>query len=98
MTALQRTVGSISNVEQIVRAVGDKLYLRKDGIPDRSISPTEFASLLSSDDFRNGIVGGAGWGFYKDENGRWVLEVDRANIRQEMQVNSLVARSKHAEA
>ncbi len=91
VTALQRTVGSISNVEQIVRAVGDKLYLRKDGIPDRSISPTEFASLLSSDDFRNGIVGGAGWGFYKDENGRWVLEVDRANIRQEMQVNSLVA-------
>lgn len=90
ISALQRQVGSISNVEQIVRAVGDRLYLRKDGISDRSLSPTQFFSLLTSGDFRAGMIGGAGWGFYKDENGNWVLEADRVNVRQEMQVNTLV--------
>ena len=90
ISALQRQIGSISNVEQIVRAVGDKLYLRKDGISDRSLSPTQFFSLLTSGDFRSGIIGGAGWGFFKDENGNWVLEADRVNVRQEMQVNTLV--------
>lgn len=88
--ALQRQVGSMSNVEQIVRAVGDKLYLRKDGISDRSLSPTQFFSLLTSGGFRAGIVGGAGWGFYKDENGNWVLETDRIKARQDLEVNNLV--------
>ncbi len=88
--ALQRQVGSISNIQQVVRAVGDKLYLRKDGIADRSMSPTEFASLLTSSGFRSGIVGGQGWGFYRDESGKWVLETDRVNVRQDMQVNNLV--------
>lgn len=90
ISVLQRQLGSISNVEQIVRAVGDKLYLRKDGFPDRSMSPSEFASLLTSLGFRSGIVGGAGWGFFKDDNDNWVLEVDRINVRHEMQVNNLV--------
>lgn len=90
ISALQRQVGSRSNVEQIVRAVGDRLYLRKDGISDRSLSPTQFFSLLTSGDFRSGIIGGAGWGFFKDENENWVLEADRVNVRQEMQVNTLV--------
>lgn len=90
ISALQRQVGAISNIEQIVRAVGDRLYLRKDGISDRSLSPTQFFSLLTSGNFRAGLVGGAGWGFYKDENGNWVLEADRVNVRQEMSVNTLV--------
>lgn len=90
ISALQRQIGSISNVEQIVRAVGDRLYLRKDGISDRSLSPTQFFSLLTSSDFRNGILGGRGWGFFKDPNGNWVLETDRINVRQEMQVTTLV--------
>lgn len=88
--AISKQLGSISNVEQIVRTVGDKLYLRKDGLPDRSMSPTEFASLVTSLGFRNGIVGGAGWGFFKDESGSWVLETDKINVRQDMQVNNLV--------
>lgn len=90
ISALQRQVGAISNVEQIVRAVGDKLYLRKDGISDRSLSPTQFFSLLTSGDFRAGLIGGVGWGFFKDENGEWVLEVPRLNVRHEMSVNTLV--------
>ncbi len=90
ISALQKQVGSISDIEQIVRAVGDKLYLRKDGISDRSLSPTQFFSLLTSGGFRAGIVGGAGWGFYKDENGNWVLETDRIKARQDLEVNNLV--------
>lgn len=90
VSALARQVGSISNIEQIVRAVGDKLYLRKDGIPDRSMSPTEFVSLLTSLGFRSGMIGGTGWGIYKDENGRWVIEADRFMARQDLEVNTLV--------
>ncbi len=90
VSALQRQFGSISSLESIVRAVGDRIYLRKDGVPDRSLSPTEYASLLTSLGFRNGIVGGTGWGFFQDENGNWVLETDNINVRQKMQVNTLV--------
>lgn len=90
ISAMQRLLGSISNVEQIVRGVGDRLYMRKDGIPEISYSPTRFFSLLTSGNFRAGIIGGAGWGFFKDENGNWVLEADRVNVRGEMQVNTLV--------
>lgn len=90
ITALQRQVGSISNIEQIVRAVGDRLYLRKDGIADRSLSPTQFFSLLTGGDFRSGLIGGSGWGFYKDANGDWVLEADRVSVRKDMTVNTLV--------
>lgn len=90
VSAISRQLGAISNVEQIVRAVGDRLYLRKDGLPDRSMSPTEYASLLTSLGFRSGIAGGKGWGFFKDDNGYWVLETDRINVRQDMQVNNLV--------
>lgn len=90
VSSLSKVVGSISNVEQIVRMVGDSLYLRKDGFSDRSMSPTEFHSLITSGGFRSGIVGGQGWGFFKDANGNWVLETDRLNVRQDMTVNNLV--------
>jgi hypothetical protein len=90
VSALASKVGNLSNVEQIVRLVGDKLYLRKDGIADRSVSPTAFSNLVSALNFRQGAIGGYGWGFYKDDNGNWVIEADKAVLRQELQVNSLV--------
>lgn len=90
ISALQYQLGSLSNIEQLVRIIGDALYLRKDGISDRSYSPTQFASLLTSVDFRKGIVGGNGWGVYRDDNGNVVIETDKLNVRQEMQVNNLV--------
>lgn len=90
--AIYRQLGSTSfaNIQQIVRQVGDKIYLRKDGLTDRSLSPTYFASIVASLGFRQGLVGGKGYGFFTDENGRWVLELDRLNVREEMQVNTLV--------
>lgn len=90
VSAIQRQLGSTSNIEQIVTNVCDRRYLRKDGLSDRSQSPTQFYSLLTSGDFRGGIVGGAGWGFYKDENGNWVCEADRFNARQSFQANNFV--------
>ena len=90
VSALQRQIGSISNVEQIVRAVCDKLYLRKDGFADRSMSPTEFLSLVTSADFRSGIIGGAGWGIYRDSDGSWVVEADRLKARNDLEVNNLI--------
>lgn len=90
VSALTKQIGAMSNVEQVVRAVGDKLYLRKDGISDRSMSPTEFFSKVTGRDFRSGIVGGASWGIYQDANGNWVVEADRFKARQDFEVNNLV--------
>ena len=90
ISILQQQVGSLSNIQQIVRGVCDRLYLRKDGIEDVSLSPTKFANLITGSKFRQGSIGGADWGFYRDANGRAVLEVDRAIIRDELLVNSLI--------
>lgn len=89
ISALSKQIGAMSNVEQVVRAIGDKLYLRKDGIADRSMSPTEFFSLVNGRNFRSGIVGGASWGIYQDANGNWVIEADRFKARQDFEVNNL---------
>ncbi|MCM1250263.1 MAG: hypothetical protein NC209_03840 [Alistipes sp.] len=95
VSAIQKQLGSTSNIKQIVRAVGDNIYLRKDGIADRSMSPTDFFSPVklfsqtTSGEFRAGIIGGAGWGLFQDSNGNWIFETDRINVRQDMQVNNL---------
>lgn len=90
INSLTKQVGAMSNVEQVVRAVGDKLYLRKDGISDLSFSPTQFDSLVTSKDFRIGGLGGVGWGIYRDGNGSAILEIDKAVIRQSLEVTELV--------
>lgn len=87
--ALQRQIGAIGSMQQVIRAVCDRIYLRKDGFTERSMSPTEFASLLTSTNFRAGMIGGRGWGFYRDANGRWVLEIDHIKLRQDLEVNTL---------
>lgn len=88
--ALTKQFGALSNIEQAIRVIGDKLYLRKDGFSDISLSPTQFVSLVTSLNFRQGLIGGQGWGFFKDAQDNWSLEVDRLNVRQQMQVNELV--------
>ncbi len=90
VSSLQRQLGSLSNIEQAVRNVADMLYLRKDGIEEESASPTKFKAPISSGNFRSGLIGGAGWGFYIDDNGACVLETDRLAVRQDMEVNNLV--------
>ncbi len=88
--AIQKQVGSISNIEQIIRRVGDKLYLRKDGVEDLSKSPTQFVSKITSDDFQQGFIGGNGWGIYRDENNNTIFEMDKLIARQTFEVSNFV--------
>lgn len=44
---------------------------------------------LTDTKFQQGLVGGRGWGAFKDENGDSVIETDYINVRKEMFVNSL---------
>lgn len=73
-----------------LRNIFDTIYLRKDGVEDVSKSPTSFKSIVKSDDFRSGIVGGTGWGVYKDVYGRTVAEFDQIKARQSFETNSFV--------
>ena len=88
--SLIKSVAGLSNIEQIIRKVGDTLYLRKDGFEETSFSPTKFADTVSSEDFVPGPVGGVGWAAYRDESGQSVIEADKLFVRSEMHVNSLI--------
>lgn len=80
-----------SELEATIRRVASPMFLKKTGEEDSSNSPTSFASALSSKNFRQGDIGGAGWGHYEDGDGDSVLELDKLVVRKEMRVNSLVA-------
>ena len=91
----------ISDVERAVMSVAEPMFLKKTGESDTSDSPTQFASKVTSKGFRQGAVGGRGWGLYRDNTdamaegdeeaeGDSVLEVDKMIVRKTMQVNSLV--------
>lgn len=87
---LQRQVGSLSNIQQIIRQVCDQLYLRKDGIEDMSKSPTRFLGKVTGEKFRQGQIGGRDWGIYRDENGNAIFEADKLVARQGIFVSDLV--------
>lgn len=79
-----------SDLDAAVRRVATPLFLKKTGEADVSYSPTTFSSVLRSKNFRQGDIGGAGWGHYEDGDGDSVLELDKLVVRKEMRVNSLV--------
>ena len=87
---LQRQVGSLSNIQQIIRQVCDQIYLRKDGVEDLSKSPTRFLGKVTGEKFRQGQIGGRDWGIYRDGNGNAILEADKVIARQGILVNDLV--------
>ena len=87
--ALVKQVGSLSNIQQIVRAVGDKAYLRKDGIADTSNSETTFNKPIHSHRFQQGAIGGRGWEL-REENGKGIIEADTIIARYGLQVNNLI--------
>ena len=90
----------LDDVERVVRSVAEPMFLKKTGEADSSDSPTQFSSKVSSKGFRQGGIGGNGWGFYRDNTkevaegdegeGDSVLEIDRIVVRKELEVNSLV--------
>lgn len=87
---IRSTYARVSDIEQTVRRVAEPLFLKKTGEADTSESPTQFASKVSSVSFRQGDVGGKGWGIYKDGDDESVLELDKIVVRHEMRVNTLV--------
>lgn len=87
--SLQKQVGSLSNIQQIIRQVCDKLYLRKDGVEDLSKSPTKFLGKVTGDKFRQGQIGGQDWGIYRDESGKSIAEFDKIIIREMLSVAEL---------
>lgn len=47
------------------------------------------ANVVKSRDFHSGLIDGAGFGIYKDENGKSVAEVDKLNVRQKATFSEL---------
>ena len=74
----------------MVRQMCDALYLRKDGVEDLSKSPTAFKSIVKSDNFRSGMVGGAGWGVFRDSKGNAIAEFDQIRARQSFVTNEFI--------
>lgn len=91
VSVIRSTYAKVTDIEDVVRRVATPLFLKKTGESDSSESPTSFGSAVRSKSFRQGAVGGEGWGHYLDGEGHSVLELDKLVVRQELQVNSLVA-------
>lgn len=91
ITSLSNRIVNATQIANIVRKIGDSLYLRKDGMADVSNSETTFRKSIQSEDFREGGFGGAGWSIYRDKNGNTVAEVDRLFVRQDLNINEIVA-------
>ena len=90
VNVLQTQFANLADLESSIKKVGGMMFLKKTGESDRSYSPTKFNSSVNSGDFRQGDVGGRGWGIYNDGAGSSVYEVDKLIVRKEMFVNSLV--------
>lgn len=87
---LSAAVSGFSNLERQIRKVGDAIYLRKDGFEDTSYSPTNLAKPIRSDEFRKGHIDGVGWSIEVDDDGSSILEIDKLNVRKEMNVGNLI--------
>ncbi len=93
---LNKNVTSLSSVKQEILAAIDRMYLRKDGLNDISLSRTEFRNLINGLGFKPGRIGGSGWGIYKDSVGKAVGEFDRIVVRDSIDVSSVsVEQVKH---
>jgi hypothetical protein len=71
----------ISDVEAVVRSVAEPIFLKKTGESDSSASPTQFSSKVTSKGFRQGSVGGSGWGIYRDNTDAFRQQATRAATR-----------------
>ena len=93
---LNKNVTSLSSIKREILAAIDRMYLRKDGLNDISLSRTEFRNLINGLGFKPGRIGGSGWGIYKDSVGKAVGEFDRIVVRDSIDVSSVsVEQVKH---
>lgn len=81
INALQRQVGSISNVAQIAQSVGDRRYARKsDGVTERIGAVWDFLRNMQSLNY-NADALGSGWWLGLEGDGLSRLVVDRLYVR-----------------
>lgn len=93
---LNKNVTLLSSIKQEILAAIDRMYLRKDGLNDISLSRTEFRNLINGLGFKPGRIGGSGWGIYKDSVGKAIGEFDRIVVRDSIDVSSVsVEQVKH---
>lgn len=71
VSSIKNQYARISDVEAVVRSVAEPIFLKKTGESDSSDSPTQFSSKVTSKGFRQGGVGGTGWGIYRDNTSVW---------------------------
>lgn len=71
LDVLKATYAKMSDMESVIQRVASPMFLRKTGEQDTSLSPTRFASTVTSRDFRQGGFGGQGWGLYRDNSSRY---------------------------
>lgn len=92
ISALQRQVGSISNISQIVTATGDKRYARKEsGITERIGAVWQMLRFMMSVGF-NADTLGTGWRLGLDADGLSSLTVDRLYVRYKAVFDALEIR------
>lgn len=92
ISALQRQVGSISNISQIVTATGDKRYARKEsGITERIGAVWQMLRFMMSVGF-NADTLGTGWRLGLDDDGLSSLTVDRLYVRYKAVFDALEIR------
>lgn len=92
ISTLQRQVGSISNISQIVTATGDKRYARKEsGITERIGAVWQMLRFMMSVGF-NADTLGTGWRLGLDADGLSSLTVDRLYVRYKAVFDALEIR------
>lgn len=82
----------------------ERFYLRKDGIADRSATPTTFEApitigdIVQTQNYEEGQFVGAGAAMYTDDSGNGVVEVDRLIVRKDASFNEVTIRQTNFEA
>lgn len=87
---LERQIISLNQLERQIEQVCSNIFLKKTGESQKSYSPTTFASSVTSDNFKQGNIGGEGWGVYRDAAGNLIMEADKVIVRNQLLANELV--------
>lgn len=97
---IQRSYATNEDIEAVVRRIASEFFLKKNGEPDASQSPTSFASKVQSADFNQGQITGQGWGIYRSNapavsetpatTQDSILELDVLRVRKSLEVNELI--------
>ena len=86
--AIASAGGNSDQLRSLIKTYGSTIFLRKDQ-DDRSKGKVASDRGFEVGNYINGMIGGQGGKFYKDENGKVVLELDKIQAREELLVPKL---------